>query len=146
MLYKCFVFTGIAIKNPQIFSVPKYALKCTIWSLNFIIYQESIPRDPSGVYNRQVVPAVMCLNFFNWTLPPPPPLSVNFWIRHWTYFKKSYYFLGYHVEYIYIYSKTCTYRNALGTKFYPGLDSFRFGQCFCFWRGTNSDNLVDVCK
>ena len=30
------------------------------------------------------------------------------------------------------YSKTCPYRNALGTNFYSGLDRFRFGEGFCF--------------
>ena len=39
------------------------------------------------------------------------------------------------------YSKTCTYRNALGIKFYSGLDRFRFRKGFCFWKGTNNDNL-----
>ena len=34
-----------------------------------------------------------------------------------------------------MYSKTCTYRNALG---FSGLDRFQFGQGFCFWRGTNN--------
>ena len=28
--------------------------------------------------------------------------------------------------------KTCPYRNALGTKFYSGLDRFRFGEGFSF--------------
>ena len=31
-----------------------------------------------------------------------------------------------------LYSKTCPYRNALGTNFYSGLDRFRFGEGFCF--------------
>ena len=42
-----------------------------------------------------------------------------------------------------IYSKTCPYRNALGTQFYSGLDRFRFRQGFCFWRGTKNDNLYN---
>ena len=41
------------------------------------------------------------------------------------------------------YSKTCTYRNALGTKFYSGLDRFRFGQGLCFWRRTTKVNLYN---
>ena len=31
-----------------------------------------------------------------------------------------------------MYSKTCPYRNVLGTKSYSGLDRFRFGRVFVF--------------
>ena len=41
------------------------------------------------------------------------------------------------------YSKTCPYRNALGTNFYSGLDRFRFGEGFCFRRETKNDNLYN---
>ena len=44
---------------------------------------------------------------------------------------------------LFIYSKTCPYRNALGTNFHSGLDRFRFRQGFCFWRGTDNDNLYN---
>ena len=45
--------------------------------------------------------------------------SVDSWLNHSTVF----------IQY---YSKTWPYRNALGTKFYSGLDMLRFRQGFCF--------------
>ena len=48
------------------------------------------------------------------------------------------------ILYVTMYSKTCTYRNVLGTKFYSGLDRFRFGQGFCFPRGANNGTLYTI--